>query len=159
MGLLNGVFDEVNRRGKTFITRLKTDVNAKSRSGSTKLAASIKGGGRIEGTKIVWEGTANSYWEFYDQGVAGSGKFSKGQKDKTLKKNTGKFKFKGRNINQDAVKRFAGNVNKGVRFVIGRSIATRGLQQTLAFTNAIKEFKTDLDLGNIIATEITKEIK
>ena len=156
MGLISSIFDQVNARGKTFIVRVKQDVDSKSRSGSTKLAQSIKGNGKIEGTKIVWQATANDYWEFYDQGVAGSGKFSPGQKNKTLKRNTGKFRFKGMNINQAAVKRFAGNVNKSGRYAIGRSIATRGLEQTLAFTNAIKEFKLDLDLSNIITKEIIK---
>ena len=156
MSLLSGVFDEVNRRGKTFITRLKTDVNAKSRNGSTKLAASIKGGGRIEGTRIVWEGTANDYWEFYDQGVVGTNRLKKG-----TNKATGKFRFdrNKKSINLDAVKRFTGLTNKSSVYAVGASIHSKGLKQTLAFTNAIKEFKTDLDLGNIIATEITKEIK
>ena len=156
MSFISSIFDQVNARGKTFVTRLKQDVDSKSRSGSTKLAQSIKGTSRIEGTKIIWEGTANDYWAFYDEGVAGSGKFTPQQKNKTLKKSTGRFRFKGMNINQDAVKRFAGNVSKSGRYAIGRSIATRGLEQTLVFTNAIKEFKLDLDLSNIITKEITK---
>ena len=156
MGLLSGVFDEVNKRGKTFITRLKTDVNSKSVKGSTKLAASIKGGGRIEGTKIVWEGTANDYWEFFDEGVKGTNRLNKG-----THKTTGKFNFNKnkKSINLDAVKRFTGLTNRSSIFAIGASIHSKGLKQTLAFTDAIKDFKEDLDLGNIIATEIIKEIK
>jgi hypothetical protein len=36
MTLISSIFDQVNARGKTFIVRLKQDVNAKSRSGSNK---------------------------------------------------------------------------------------------------------------------------
>ena len=151
MGLLSGVFEQVNARGKTFITRLKQDVDSKSVKGSTKLAKSIEGKGRIEGTKIIWEGKANSYWEFFDEGVKGTDRLGKG-----THKTTGRFNFNKskKSINLDAVKRFTGLTNKSSIFAIGTSIHSKGIKQTLAFTNAIKEFKLDLDLDNIISKQL-----
>jgi hypothetical protein len=77
---------------------------------------------------------------------------------KGTNKATGKFRFNKnkKSINLDAVKRFTGLTNRSSIYAIGSSIHSKGLRQTLAFTNAIKEFRLDLDLDNIIAKEITK---
>lgn len=154
MSFISEIFDQVNKRGKTFIVRLKQDVDTKSRSGSTKLAQSIKGSGRIEGTRILWEGTANDYWAFFDEGVKGTNRLGKGTHS-----TTGRFNFNSnkKSINLDAVKRFTGLTNKSAVYAIGASIHSKGLKKTLAFTNAIKDFKLDLDLSNIITKEIIKK--
>jgi len=138
MALLNSILDAVNKRGRVMITRIQTDLRGQGKSASGSLIKGTVGKGRIEGTKVIYEGKAPEHFIFVDKGRRA------GAKQPPTKPIQAWIKQRGLDLNA---------------FAVARSIAKKGIKGTNIYSKAVDQFTKDLNLEDIVIKEITKEIK
>lgn len=138
MSLAGVVLEALNRRGNTFIIRIKQNLKAAGKDATGSLITGTMGTATIQGTRIVYEAKAPEHYVFVDKGRRA------GAKQTPTKPIEKWIKQKGLDLNA---------------FAVARSIAKKGIKATNIYTNAIKEFKEEIDLDSVLRNEIIKEIK
>lgn len=138
MSLEGVVLEALNRRGNTFIIRIKQNLKAAGKDATGSLITGTMGTATIQGTRIVYEAKAPEHYVFVDKGRRA------GAKQPPTKPIEKWIKQKGLDLNA---------------FAVARSIAKKGIKATNIYTNAIKEFVEEIDLDSVLRNEIIKEIK
>lgn len=128
------------------IEELKQNLLERDKFASGGLAQSITANVKVMGQVIEMTISMADYWKFVDEGVDG-----------TERKHGSPFKFRKKNINQKAMLQHIANrglrvkaktskgkkaARKGLAFVLGRSIAKKGLKPT--------RFASDVFEGDLI---------
>jgi len=138
MSLSSVVLEALNKRGNTFIIRIKQELKAKGKEATGSLVTRTMGTASVQGTRVVYEAKAPEHYVFVDKGRR------PGAKQPPAKPIKAWIRQKGLDLNA---------------FAVARSIAKKGIKATNIYTNAIKEFKEEIDLDSVLRNEIIKEIK
>ena len=138
MSLESVALEALNKRGNTFIVRIKQELKSAGKSATGSLISNTRGTTKVGGSRIIFEATAPEHYVFVDKGRR------PGAKQPPLKPIQEWIKRKGLDLNA---------------FAVARSIAKKGIKATNIYTSAINRFKEDIDLDSVLSKEVTKELK
>lgn len=138
MSLESVALEALNKRGNTFIVRIKQELKSAGKSATGSLISNTRGTTKVSGSRIIFEATAPEHYVFVDKGRR------PGAKQPPLKPIQEWIKRKGLDLNA---------------FAVARSIAKKGIKATNIYTSAINRFKEDIDLDSVLSKEVTKELK
>ena len=68
MGIQQAALQALNKRGKSFILRIKQDLKAAGKDASGSLIKNTTGETKIVGSSVVFEARAPEHWKFVDEG-------------------------------------------------------------------------------------------
>ncbi len=138
MSLESVALEALNKRGNTFIVRIKQELKSAGKSATGSLISNTRGTTKVSGSRIIFEATAPEHYVFVDKGRR------PGAKQPPVKPIQEWIKRKGLDLNA---------------FAVARSIAKKGIKATNIYTSAINRFKEDIDLDSVLSKEVTKELK
>lgn len=138
MSLESAALEALNKRGNTFIVRIKQELKSAGKSATGSLISNTRGTTKVSGSRIIFEATAPEHYVFVDKGRR------PGAKQPPVKPIQEWIKRKGLDLNA---------------FAVARSIAKKGIKATNIYTSAISRFKEDIDLDSVLSKEVTKELK
>ncbi len=138
MSLESAALEALNKRGNTFIVRIKQELKSAGKSATGSLISNTRGTTKVSGSRIIFEATAPEHYVFVDKGRR------PGAKQPPVKPIQEWIKRKGLDLNA---------------FAVARSIAKKGIKATNIYTSAINRFKEDIDLDSVLSKEVTKELK
>jgi len=138
MSLAQVALEALNRRGNTFIIRIKQELKSSGKSATGSLIQNTKGVTKIVGTRVVFTATAPEHYIFVDKGRR------PGAKPPPIKSIREWISRKGLDLNA---------------YAVAKSIGKKGIKATNIYTGAIVDFKNDIDLDTVLSKEIIKELK
>ncbi len=138
MSLESVALEALNKRGKTFIIRIKQELRSAGKSATGSLITNTEGNTSISAGRVIFEASAPEHYVFVDKGRR------PGAKMPPVKPIQEWIKRKGLDLNA---------------FAVAKSISKKGIKATNIYTSAISRFKEGLDLDNVLSKEITKELK
>jgi len=138
MAFIDKVYEALERRGNTLITRIKAELRAAGKSATGSLMMGTEGVTKIQGTRVVFEGRAPEHYVFVDKGRR------PGAKPPPVRPIQKWIRDKGLDLNG---------------FAVAKSIGKKGIKPTNIYTNEIEDFKRQDYFGQILTNEIIKEIK
>lgn len=138
MSLEQVALEALNRRGTTFIIRIKQELKASGKSATGSLIQNTTGSARIEGTRVVFEALAPEHYVFVDKGRR------PGAKAPPIKAIKRWISQKGLDLNA---------------YAVAKSISKKGIKATNIYTGAIRDFKRELSFETELSREIINELK
>jgi len=159
--MANSALDILQDYSQKMIDALKDNLNKKDRFASGMLSQSITANVKVFNQVVEMTISMEDYWKFVDEGVDG-----------TVVKWGSPYKFKKKNLNQKAMLKHIANrglrvtakkgvskenARKGLAFVLGRSIAKKGIKPT-HFASEVFEGDLMEDLSNDLAEALGRDI-
>jgi hypothetical protein len=176
--------------GEKVVTELQGNLAKRTKTKGAGLGDTIKFTTKVMGGVYVFELSLDYYYKFLDKGVRGTGHFEKGQSNTTMVGQGSPYQFKGKNLPKGVISKWfkgvvinrqriggtgAVNSKKGIKrtkniikqkqllsFLVGRSIASRGLRATKFYSDVInpsliKQLESDLAVATGKAVQIELE--
>lgn len=138
MGLSQAIVEALNKRGNTFIVKIKQDLSAAGKSATGSLIKGTRGTTRVVGSTIIFEASAPEHYIFVDKGRKPNSKMP------PIRPIMKWIKRRGLDLNP---------------FAVAKSIAKKGIKPTRIYTKAIERFKRDKFFGKEVKEEIINELK
>ncbi len=138
MSLEQVALEALNRRGNTFIVRIKQELRAAGKSATGSLIRDTRGSASISGTRVTFEAVAPEHYTFVDKGRR------PGAKPPPIAPIRRWIKARGLDLNA---------------FAVAKSISKKGIKPTLIYTREINRTKKEINLEKDLSKEIVKELK